>query len=1677
MPNFRDILAILIISCSFSTSIFSQYLFIENKNQWHENVLYKMPFNDGAMFLEENCITFNFMDRKEHDHSMAHHGVEDSEDAIIKHYHAYKVHFKNANKGIDLKPEEQESDYCNYFIGNDPAKHASYVRKFQKVRYYNIYNNIDLLFRGGLHGVKYDFRVLPGGDPTQIKLVYEGVESLEIINGDLVIYTSVNEVVELAPVVYQIIDGDSINIACNYRLKNKELSFEILEPYSYENELIIDPSLVFSTYTGSTGDNWGFTATWDYNDNVYSGGIVFEVGYPTNTGAFQVNFAGGAPPIPENPSYYGNGCDVGIIKYNEDGTQRLFATYIGGSDGEEMPHSLVVNENNELLIMGTTGSSDFPTTSNAYDQTFNGGEYVIYDNVIAFPNGTDIYVAKLSENGTQLLGSTYIGGSENDGFNFKHYFGQVNPDYNINWVMMHGNDSLYYNYADGARGEIVVDDKGYIYVGTNTFSSDFPSGINQGFQPNTGGLQDGIIFKFKKDLTQLIWSSYLGGSEDDAIYSIDLGPNYDVFVAGGTVSNDFPTTLNAYNTSFNGGTTDGFVAHINQDGNNLIASTYFGSNEYDQAYFVRTDNQNNVFICGQTEASGSTLIYNAPYNNPNSGQFIAKFLPGLSELEWSTVFGTGNGEPNISITAFAVDICNRIYLSGWGRFWPGSYYNSNMDYYTWSDTFGTKGMDITSDAIQTETDGQDFYIMVLDENASNLEYATFFGEVNYPGCGYSGHDHVDGGTSRFDKKGHIIQSVCASCGGCQQFPTSPGVWSNTNGDGINYNNCNNAVFKIRIIDNLAAANFDPIPAGCSPYTVNFNNNSQGTVFTWYFGDGTTSNEYNPTHTYTEGGTYEVMLIVEDPAACNLADTMIREIQIMNSGVSTLPDLEACPGQNVVIGPDGEYDENTTFNWLVSNGLNSSVIQNPTASPLQTTTYTLLVEGLCTDTIHQTLYILEPEVDVSVSNDTLICEGGTAILSASTNSDENTLAWSSSPNFNPLISNQNTISVSPQNTTTYYVRATEPLCFTDDLAQVTVNVHQFNYNISPDKIICQGDQTNLNISNQNNQDVLNYSWSPPSSIISGQNSNNVVVNPTQATTFTVTLTNQIGCVTTDEVFVDIDDLQIGPASITDILCYGDCTATLDITADGIPPYQFSWDNGNSGNTGENLCAGEYQITVTDNLGCTATENYMINQPVLLEAQFNSVVQPECDGIGYGSATVLAQGGTPPYNYNWQYGGSNQTNNQLLTGINAVSVTDANGCDTIIEVDMLPPGDIAAEITNLTGTTCYGDCDGSISVNATSGTAPFNYNWSNGEQGSLITELCSGPYTVTIIDSENCVIHKYVYLVEPEELIANPIESGNILCYGETTDITVNTQGGTMPYNVSWSTGAEESTLTNVPAGVYEVTVTDANLCIDSATIQVNQPPILLMDTSMRNMLCTGLCSGEARVYPDGGTPPYSYNWSNGDNNSIAESLCEGTYVLTLTDNNGCSLTENFFIINENYIPPLEAYPDRESIYYGETTTLHAIPYDSTTTYHWRPPNYLNSTSQANVISSPEEDIEYIVTITDKYGCSNIDTVRVKIMEIVCGDPYIYIPNAFSPNGDGNNDYFIPLAPQSLITDMYFAVFNRWGELIYETDNINDQGWDGTYKGEVLAPDVFVFYFKATCLNQLQYEKKGNVTLIR
>ncbi len=1655
--------------------LFAQYEFIENKGQWHENVIYKMPLNDGALFFEKNCLTFTFYSNKDINYSTAHHGSETGSSALIKSAHAYKINFRNSNPKPELKADKIRPDYNNYFIGKDASKWANHVRKYQKLHYTNLYEGIDLVFHAMPFGIKYDFVIYPGADYREIELEYTGTNQMYLENENLIIVTSVNEVTENEPFAYQVIQGDTVKIGCKYVLKNNRISFE-LNNYDKDEKLIIDPSLVFSTYTGSTGDNWGFTATWDYNDNVYSGGIVFDIGYPTTLGAYQINFAGGTPPFPWSPSYYGNGCDIGIIKYSPDGTQRLFATYLGGTTGQELPHSLVVNEYNELLIMGTTGSVDFPTTPAAFQQSMAGGDSINYDNVINFPNGIDIIVSKLSEDGSHLLASTYVGGTSNDGLNYKLYYNYADPITGINYVQMHGNDSLYYNYGDGARGEIIVDEKGFIYVGTNTFSNDFPSGINPGFQTNSGGGQDGVVFKLNNNLTQMIWSTYLGGSDDDAIFSLSLSENEDVLVAGGTVSSDFPVISGAYNSTHNGGSTDAFVSKINKNGNTLIASTFFGSAAYDNAFFVRTDRYNYIYICGQTKAPSNELIFNAAYNVPNSGQFITKFTNNLGSVIWSTRVGSGNGRPNISLTAFAVDICNRVYLSGWGREWVQSYYNAQGNYYTWSDNFGTKGMPVTPDAIQSTTDGQDFYVLVLSEDASSLEYASFFGELNYSSCGYSGHDHVDGGTSRFDKKGNIIQSVCASCGGCQHFPVSPnpGAWSTTN----NSTNCNNAVFKIRIIENLAEANFVPVPAGCAPYEVNFVNTSQGETFQWNFGDGSPlSNELNPSHTYNEGGNYIVTLIVSDPASCNIFDTITREIIVIDPNPSYLQDIEICPGQNTIIGPISNYPAGTTFHWVQGTNLNNYNIQNPIASPESTTDYLLIASGVCVDSVWQRVVIYEPDFEIDVSNDTMICPGGTVTLHANSIGSVDSWEWSSNAAFNPILSNSNSLVANPIQNTTYYVRAVENVCNTYLIEQVNVTVHEFDYSIPSEYIICSSSTTTLQITNNNSNDNLTYHWEPVGSIINGANTANPLVQPSTNTTFYVTVTNQMGCTSVGSTQVNIDNVAIAQPQLSHNLCYGDCHGTAHVTAlQGIQPYIFEWGDGQINDQISNLCAGTYTVTMSDFYGCTATTTVTITEPPQILSSFSNVVHPQCDGVGYGSATVNPTGGVSPYTYAWSYGGNEQQNNQLLTGTNYVTITDSNGCTHVDAIQINSPSDINAMIVSYNNISCYGACDGSITVAGNLGSPPYSYNWSNNEHSPNINNLCPGIYTVSIVDSENCVSHLQQVISQPYPLIPTIHISENIKCFGETGDLDVSISGGTLPYNIIWSNSVIGYQNHNIEAGTYQLTVTDDHNCTATTEVELLQPEPLISHSIVNDMLCDNVCNGAILVNADGGTPPYEYIWADNYTENNHTGLCEGNYNLTISDANGCEKYMSYSINNLSYIPDLIVTASSVEIFQGETIQLNASS-SVEGSYRWNNSEYLNDNYIPNPIATPEEDVVFEVIFHDDNGCVAKDTIFIKVKEVICGEPYIFIPNAFSPNGDGNNDFFKAYFPLNMLTELYLAVFDRWGNIIFETDALNSRGWDGTYKGEKLGADVYVYIFKAKCLDQMEYVTHGNVTLLR
>ena len=226
-----------------------------------------------------------------------------------------------------------------------------------------------------------------------------------------------------------------------------------------------------------------------------------------------------------------------------------------------------LNTFDELVIFGTTGSPDFPVSPNAYDTSFNGGTSLQFENTysVNFPNGSDIFISRFNSTGTELQASTFVGGTYNDGINYR-------ARYNNGNIIMNGNDSLYYNYGDGARGELITDDLNNIYVGSTTFSTDFPTTPNS-IMPTWPYAQCGVVFKIDYNLRNLIWSTYLGGGGDDAVYSIDVDTSYNVIVCGGTNSTNFPTTPDAFQPDYGGGSADGFISKISYNGDQLMAAS------------------------------------------------------------------------------------------------------------------------------------------------------------------------------------------------------------------------------------------------------------------------------------------------------------------------------------------------------------------------------------------------------------------------------------------------------------------------------------------------------------------------------------------------------------------------------------------------------------------------------------------------------------------------------------------------------------------------------------------------------------------------------------------------------------------------------------------------------------------------------------------------------------------------------------------------------------------------------------------------------------------------------------------------------------------------------------------------------------------------------------------------
>jgi hypothetical protein len=653
--------------------------FIENKGQWHSDVLFLTRMGGLDVWITKYGVNYTFykIEKNPNAEKAAHLPSKfenDLDDAtLLGHRILLKLQNHNANPLPQGKIKQQ--GYYNYLIGNDPSKHASNVGLYKEAVVKNVYNGIDLRYYFDKGSLRYDFIVQPGADPSQIKFELDGEYKEYLKNNTLCYTTHFGEVQMQDLYVYQ--QSDKKQVPAKFTQQNGAWQFQ-LSNYDKTQSLIIDP-LIYSTYIGGTGSEFSNAIAIDNSGNAYITGNTTSTNYDTTAGAFQTIYGGGlqggdvfvtklnsmgtalifstyiggsnddlgrAIAVDDLGNVYitgettsndydttqgafqttfgGGYYDVFVSKLNSTGTALIYSTYLGGSymDGG---NSIAIDASGNAYITGWTNSSDFDTTSGAFQTTYAGGG--------------DFFVTKLNSSGTSLIYSTYIGGS---------------------------------SYDEGFG--IAIDSIGNAYITGRTTSTDYD--ITSGAFQTTygGGTYDVFVTKLNSTATGLIYSTYIGGSSYDEGYSIAIDGSGNAYIAGSTESNDFDVTPGAFQTTKGGGTYDSdiFVTKLNSTGTTLVYSTYIGGNSGDYAYAISLDNFGNAYIIGNTWSTDFDITPDA-YQTSNEGQhdvFVTKLNNTGTSLIHSTFIGGSGSDYGRGI---AIDGFGSAYITG------HTYSSSNYD--------------------------------------------------------------------------------------------------------------------------------------------------------------------------------------------------------------------------------------------------------------------------------------------------------------------------------------------------------------------------------------------------------------------------------------------------------------------------------------------------------------------------------------------------------------------------------------------------------------------------------------------------------------------------------------------------------------------------------------------------------------------------------------------------------------------------------------------------------------------------------------------------------------------------------------------------------------------------------------------------------------------------------------
>ncbi|MCK5291155.1 MAG: SBBP repeat-containing protein [Thermoplasmata archaeon] len=585
------------------------------------------------------------------------------------------------------------SHRTHYFLGSDPARWRINVRSYGEIIYQDLYDGIDLVYHVE-EGLKYDFIIHPGADPAKIAVSYEGIESLRAdAKGNLAVQTAVADFLDSAHYTYQ---GLGEEVQCVLApLNSLTCGFEC-DAWDGSAPLGIDP-LFYGTYLGGGGPDDGSSIAVDTSGNILVTGRTGSLNFPTTPGVFDESYNGIS--------------DVYVAKLTADGSALDYSTFIGGNN-IDIGHSIAVDSDGNAYVFGRTMSTDFPTTPGAFDTTYDAGY--------------DAFVVKLDATGSDLIYSTFLGGFQNEfgyaiavdstraayvtGFTYSTDFPTTvdafDTSYNgggadafVSKLDENGSILLYSTFVGGEDGEtgrsIAVDSSGNAHIAGHTYSVDFPT-TPGAFDTSHNGRSDPFITKLNATGSSLIFSTFLGGSNNDYVLSIGIDSSGHSYFTGDTWSADFPTTPDSFDGTL-GGKYDAFVTKLGVAGSTLVYSTFLGGSGRDYGLSIAVDLTENVWITGGTSSTNFPTTPRA-FDTSYNGGLLDAFVTGLdatgSSVAYSTFVGGGFNDVELGGgqeegRSIAVDSNGNVYVTGYTR---------SIDFPTTLDAFDTSYNVGSSDA-------------------------------------------------------------------------------------------------------------------------------------------------------------------------------------------------------------------------------------------------------------------------------------------------------------------------------------------------------------------------------------------------------------------------------------------------------------------------------------------------------------------------------------------------------------------------------------------------------------------------------------------------------------------------------------------------------------------------------------------------------------------------------------------------------------------------------------------------------------------------------------------------------------------------------------------------------------------------------------------------------------------